>query len=261
MSNQKTSALSRTLSRAHTLFIHHQQRAHAARLRKRRRRALFNAAKNGDVGEVAKILNDALAALFEGDSSYGNAVRVHGPDSPEAQEALHESNNFWVNFINSKSKGGETPLFIAAKNGRYEVVKQLMEQLVPVGGDFNIPVDGGETPLYVAARAGHADVADLIGDEMTSEQYVNARAREIEAERAAARVAEEDDDEEEQPAEQDDDDIFNPMHDAARAELGGGRRCRRKTRRRKTRRRKTRRRKTRRRKTHSLRKRKTRQKK
>jgi hypothetical protein len=60
----------------------------------------------------------------------------------------------------------------------------------------------------------------------------------------------------------------NPMHVAALdaqkpeyAELGGGRRCRRKTRRRKTRRRKTRRRKTRRRKTHSLRKRKTTQKK
>ena len=238
--------------------------------------ALFDAAKNGNVDEVNQIIEEVGEERAKG-RSYFDVVDEYGAHSPQAQKALQDVKNFWVNFINSKSEGGETPLFIAAKNGHAGVVKRLLLELQGwVGGD----VEGGEDALFIAMQNRHRVVADLLSGAINSKQSMEARLRlHMETQRVAndeqhahdlARMAHQ------RVTEVDSADkqgvseglITNPMHVAAldaqqpqRDALGGGRRCRRKTRRRKTRRRKIRRRKTRRRKTHSLRKRKTMQKK
>lgn len=63
--------------------------------------------------------------------------------------------------------GGTTPLHIAARNGRREVV----EVLLGAGADVGV-VDGvGNTPLFAAIGGGHADVVDVL---LRYEARVNA---------------------------------------------------------------------------------------
>lgn len=64
-------------------------------------------------------------------------------------------------------RGGTTPLHIAARNGRREVVEVLLQ----AGAGVGVVDEAGETPLFAAIGSGHADVVDLL---LRYEARVNA---------------------------------------------------------------------------------------
>jgi hypothetical protein len=226
---------------------------------------LFIAAKNGHWDAVRSLL------------SWGADATIQNTDgeTPRSIATKNEHDN-----VLHALRQGQTPqeaadeLFVAAEKGDLSVVKRLLDEGGPGHWQVDDVQENGMWPLLVAAAGGHKDVVEALLDkgavvnkrrESDGATALSMAARNkhhaivgLLLDKGAARTHV---------------DATNPMHVAASgaqqpesAQLGGGRRCRRKTRRRKTRRRKTRRRKirrrkTRRRKTHSLRKRKTRQKK
>ena len=63
--------------------------------------------------------------------------------------------------LEEKAKTGITPLEWAARNGRTEVVKLLLDNRADVNARRHT---GGVTPLYVAAQDGHTEVVKLLLD-------------------------------------------------------------------------------------------------
>jgi len=61
-------------------------------------------------------------------------------------------------FINVRDKDGNSPLHLAAKKGRLEIVRLLLMH----GADVNIKSKDLQTPLIVAAKAGSVDVVRLL---------------------------------------------------------------------------------------------------
>jgi hypothetical protein len=239
---------------------------------------LFIAAKNGHWDAARSLLRwgaDATIQNTDGETPRSIATK-NGHDN-----VLHAL------------RQGQTPreaadeLFVAAEKGDLSVVKRLLDEGGPGHWQVDDVQENGMWPLLVAAAGGHKDVVEALLDKgaVVNKRRLSdgATALSMAAQNEHAIVGLLLDKGAKVDTEYDVDhparkhvkyvDATNPMHVAAldaqqpqHDALGGGRRCRRKTRRRKTRRRKTRRRKirrrkTRRRKTHSLRKRKTRQKK
>ena len=60
--------------------------------------------------------------------------------------------------IDAQSQYGFTPIYMAAQEGKEEVVKFLLE----AGADDSLPNDEGFCPLDVAMQQGHDDVVSLI---------------------------------------------------------------------------------------------------
>lgn len=60
--------------------------------------------------------------------------------------------------VNAKGNDGETPLYLAAFNGRKDVVELLLANKA----DVNTKNNKGETPLHSAAIMGCKDVAELL---------------------------------------------------------------------------------------------------
>ena len=56
--------------------------------------------------------------------------------------------------VESKDKGGDTPLILASGFGLKEVVAALIE----AGADINVEGNKGVTPLFVASQDGHLEV-------------------------------------------------------------------------------------------------------
>ena len=73
-------------------------------------------------------------------------------------------------LINAKNKDGQTPLHIAATNGRKEVVELLLEK----GADVNAKDNYEGTPLHWAAYYGHKEVAELL---LSKGAAINAKER------------------------------------------------------------------------------------
>jgi hypothetical protein len=88
--------------------------------------------------EAAVILNAAISA---GDLEEVNRLLKQGISA-------HEPDHF-----------GQLPIFVAARDGKAEIAKLLIEQ----GVDVNAPVDrSGRRPLYWAADRGHVDVVQTL---------------------------------------------------------------------------------------------------
>jgi ankyrin repeat protein len=64
------------------------------------------------------------------------------------------------NLLTANSKGGETPLNVAALHGQLEVAKLLLDR----GVDPNLKAQIGHLPMHCAARNGHIEVAKLLLD-------------------------------------------------------------------------------------------------
>ena len=68
-----------------------------------------------------------------------------------------DSNILNINWSNAKF-AFKSPLYVSAKNGRYEVVELLLEW----GADIEIQNDKKKTPLYGAARRGFPQIVELL---------------------------------------------------------------------------------------------------
>ena len=64
-----------------------------------------------------------------------------------------------ADLLDELNEHNQTPLHLAAKLGRHEIVAHLLRQ----GGiKINLQDDGGNTPLHLAARGGHTEVVRLL---------------------------------------------------------------------------------------------------
>lgn len=63
----------------------------------------------------------------------------------------------------------ETPLYIASEKGHTDVVNALLNG----GASYNLVSSLDETPLYIASKNGHTDVVRVLLDAAQSEDYVN----------------------------------------------------------------------------------------
>ena len=70
--------------------------------------------------------------------------------------------------VNAKTANGETPLHLAARHGRIEVVRLLIENKA----DVDMKDKSGETPLHEAAKMNQKEVAGML---IQSGADINAR--------------------------------------------------------------------------------------
>ena len=63
---------------------------------------------------------------------------------------------------NIKDNYGETPLYVASRNGHLDIVKCLV---VECKADPNIKDNYGETPLYVASEKGYLKIVKYLVEE------------------------------------------------------------------------------------------------
>ena len=67
--------------------------------------------------------------------------------------------------VNQTNTYGATPLHVAAKFGKFDVARLLLEG----GAEVNQALTNGVTPLWVAAALGQLDVANLIKKQITKQ--------------------------------------------------------------------------------------------
>ena len=64
-------------------------------------------------------------------------------------------------YINTQTRGGETPLFIACEHGHVDMVRRLLEN-TPTPADINLTARDSWTPLLVACKNGYEKVVALL---------------------------------------------------------------------------------------------------
>jgi len=107
-----------------------------------------------DVGGKSAI--EALRHALDGGNIYGSMKRVIG----EALVILEGGEP--PSSANARDKSGVTALHRAAKEGRGDVVQDLLAQGADINIQSNLEADSGCTPLHLAVIAGHKDVAELL---------------------------------------------------------------------------------------------------
>ncbi|XP_030764080.1 ankyrin repeat domain-containing protein 29-like, partial [Sitophilus oryzae] len=60
--------------------------------------------------------------------------------------------------VDSRDKDGTTPLILAAANGHFDCIRELLDQ----GADPNIKRITGTTPLFFAAQGGYLDIVQFL---------------------------------------------------------------------------------------------------
>jgi hypothetical protein len=110
---------------------------------------LIRSAKRGDVNGVKKMLNEGADVNFQ--KGKGRWIRKETPGL----------------VIKIWESGGRTPLYWAADNGHFEVVKLLVER----GADVNLGDEFAETPLHRAVDNEHVQIAGFL---LENGAYVNA---------------------------------------------------------------------------------------
>ncbi|MFQ5809175.1 MAG: ankyrin repeat domain-containing protein [Armatimonadota bacterium] len=115
---------------------------------------IFQAAVNGDVAQVTKLLADGANPNSRG---IAGCVPLHFATRgghPEVVKVLlaHKAD------VNAKDAKGRMPLHWAAQFGEAEVAKALLER----GADVNAKDEDGDSPLHDAASMGEAEVAKAL---------------------------------------------------------------------------------------------------
>jgi ankyrin repeat protein len=119
-------------------------------LRDHSKRALFRAAKAGDISRVRLLLNDgADANARHGRSRTPLVAAAEAGHIAVVQHLLERGAD-----PNARLSNGETPLSLATLAGHAAVV----EVLLAAGADVNSRASDGDTPLIEAAYAGHVAI-------------------------------------------------------------------------------------------------------
>jgi len=118
--------------------------------------ALIVAAKQGELGEVKRLLSQAGATV---EASDRNGWRpLHQAASNGHVELVKLLVLEDRAEVNARTNDSRTPLFMAAAKGHLETAKCLVEARAEVNATGN----HGETPLYWAAERGHVEVAKCL---------------------------------------------------------------------------------------------------
>ncbi|XP_063783291.1 cortactin-binding protein 2 [Pseudophryne corroboree] len=115
--------------------------------------ALYSAAANGNKDCVKLLLTSEAqvdATVSNGFTALCTAAAQGHSKCVEALLAHHADINF--------AAGGQTPLYLACKNGNYETVKLLLDS----GADRSIATNNGWTPLHAAACSGSTNCIKLL---------------------------------------------------------------------------------------------------
>jgi ankyrin repeat protein len=116
---------------------------------------LFDAARQGDVAAVEKLLGEGVAvdergqnaetplfaAVLAGDATIADLLIAHGAD------------------VMARNEGGLTPLHAAAYSGTAEVAQLLLNSRAALDDKDNV---SGATPLILAAEENNTAVAELL---------------------------------------------------------------------------------------------------
>jgi cytochrome c len=114
---------------------------------------LGNAAKDGDIGEIERLLNEGADVNESGLASpLFYAIQYNHTDA--ARLLIERGAD-----VNKASTWG-TPIHEAAKRGNAEIVRLLLEQ----GADPSVTASKGMTPLHSAAEGGSVESAQYLLD-------------------------------------------------------------------------------------------------
>lgn len=111
---------------------------------------LYTAAENGHAGVVRQLLNANADVNKASVTTVIDHVTDHGPFN----ELTITTNHTYY----GATSDGQTPLFIAARKGHADVVRQLLD----ANADVNKARIDGVTPLAIAAHKGHAKIVKMI---------------------------------------------------------------------------------------------------
>jgi beta-lactamase regulating signal transducer with metallopeptidase domain len=89
------------------------------------------------------------------DRALVEAIQEDRADANEVVELLTAGAD-----VNATVDGDGSPLIVAAREGRMDIVRLLLDR----GADVNLAVVGDGSPLIMAAREGHADIVALLLD-------------------------------------------------------------------------------------------------
>ncbi|KAI1775313.1 ankyrin repeat-containing domain protein [Hypoxylon cercidicola] len=161
---------------------------------------LITAARNGNVAEVTRLINEGLsidALDLNGRSAISTAAeKSHGPvlnlliDSKanlDRRDVNGESPLWWAARygheeivrsllaqgvdVDAADSDGQTPLSVASQKGFEEIVRSLLEK----GGNPNSSASYGKTALLFAAAGGHCRVVKLLIEHGADIDYVSPR--------------------------------------------------------------------------------------
>lgn len=108
-----------------------------------------------------KILFNAVSEKgLETVKRFFNASKFDIKPASLSKEEVARRNLLKQSFLNSQNDRGRTPLFLAAIDGKNDIVKYLAEQ----GTDINILSDSATTAFEASAYNGHLDVMQTLLD-------------------------------------------------------------------------------------------------
>jgi len=161
---------------------------------------VFNAAESGDLKRVQEIIRENPAQILatndedirgvDGNSALhyaargpdrdpnSSTIKMIAPSRVPSRDQIMTKQKDVVDFlcknganVNAQNVNGVTPLFNAASEGFYEIIKVLTDY----DADINIPNNDNATPLVIAAFAGHVETVKLLLDKGTDSSVVTVR--------------------------------------------------------------------------------------
>jgi hypothetical protein len=130
--------------------------------------AIWDAAVNGDVGEMERLLEQDPGML---DSRDGHTWTPLVIASSKGHVGVVRVVLDKGAAINQRDPVGSTALFYACCGGRTPVVRLLLER----GADPTIARQGGPTPLVIASQNGHLEVVRLLLGHASAKTAINDR--------------------------------------------------------------------------------------
>ncbi|XP_075065073.1 cortactin-binding protein 2 isoform X3 [Mixophyes fleayi] len=115
--------------------------------------ALYSAAANGNTDCVKLLLTSEAQVDATVSNGFTALCTAAAQGHSKCVEALL-AHNADINIAD----GGQTPLYLACKNGNYETAKLLLDS----GADRSIATNNGWTPIHAAAGSGHTDCLKLL---------------------------------------------------------------------------------------------------
>ena len=109
---------------------------------------------------IQKLFNAVSEKGLEDVKRFFNASKFNVNLGSLSKEEIARRNLLKQRILNSQNERGRTPLFVAAFDGKNDVVRYLAEQ----GTDVNILSDSATTAFEASAHRGHIDVMQTLLD-------------------------------------------------------------------------------------------------